>query len=198
VPDKRVDSSFTRHCLVKLPSSIITLHLTACSLSKKVHVTHDAAGAGEALIAAARDNACQDTSSRNTEGEPLPAEPPPIGADGVVSTDVAAVPTGPPKATIFLRVVNGKDMPKMDFLTGKVDPFVTVTIGGEGKVKTRHIEAELDPVWNEDFTFQIDEDSTKSMDLTVLDWNLTKYTEIGIVIIPIKEIREGKSFKYKV
>jgi hypothetical protein len=132
------------------------------------------------------------------EGEPLPAEPPPIGADGVVSRDVAAVPTGPPKATIFLKVVNGKDMPKMDFLTGKADPYVSVTIGGEGKDKTRHIEAELDPVWNEDLTFQIDADSTKSMELAVKDYNLTKNTDIGEVIIPIKEIREGKSFKNKV
>jgi hypothetical protein len=39
LPDTRV--CLTRHCLVKLPSSI-ALHLTASSCTKKGHVTHDA------------------------------------------------------------------------------------------------------------------------------------------------------------
>ena len=38
----------------------------------------------------------------------------------------AAVPVGPPKASLFLRVIKANDLPKMDFVTGKADPYVPV------------------------------------------------------------------------
>ena len=43
-------------------------------------------------------------------------------------------------------------MPKMDFMTGKADPYVTVTINGVGNDKTRVIDANLDPECNQDIT----------------------------------------------
>ena len=41
LPDARADSCLTRHCLVKLPSSI-AIHLTTSSHPKEGHVTHNA------------------------------------------------------------------------------------------------------------------------------------------------------------
>ncbi len=74
------------------------------------------------------------------EGQPIPVEPLPMtGVDSDVLTGAlnSAVPVGPPKASLFLRVIKPNDLPKMDFVTGKADPYVSVKINGE-VIRRRH------------------------------------------------------------
>ena len=90
------------------------------------------------------------------EGADMPAEPPAMtgGDNDVVSRDLDAPVVGPPLNTLFVRVVQANDLPKMDW-TGASDPYVTITLSGEGKDKTRVIDACLDPVFGEDFLWQV-------------------------------------------
>jgi hypothetical protein len=132
------------------------------------------------------------------EGDPIPAEPTPLGPDGVVSRNINDVPVRV-KATIFLRVIKAEHLPKMDFMTGKADPYVTVTINGVGNDKTRVIDANLDPEWNEDITpLQPEQDSTKSLELTIKDYNISGNRYMGQVVIPIKDIRVAKNISNQV
>ena len=61
-------------------------------------------------------------------------------------------------------VIKANDLPKMDFVTGKADPYVSVKLNADvdGKEKTRTIEANLDPQWDEDFLYQVEENSVWS------------------------------------
>lgn len=40
-------------------------------------------------------------------------------------------------------------------ITGKSDPYVVLRFGGQS-LKTKYIEQDLNPVWNEVFTFDVD------------------------------------------
>ena len=126
------------------------------------------------------------------EGAPIPPEPTPIGASGVVSKGLEEF-SAVPKASIFLTVIKAEHMPKMDYMSGKADPLVIVTINGEGKDKTSCKEANLDPEWNEDFKLQVEQDSTKNLELTIQDYNMTGNSYMGEVVIPIQKIRDAKN-----
>ncbi len=135
------------------------------------------------------------------EGQPIPVEPLPMnGVDSdVLTRDLnSAVPVGPPKASLFLRVIKANDLPKMDFVTGKADPYVSVKLNGEGKEKTRTIEANLDPQWDEDFLYQMEQNSTQTLELTIKDYNMSVNAYMGEVKVPIKGIRDAKNIKAKV
>jgi Ca2+-dependent lipid-binding protein len=54
----------------------------------------------------------------------------------------------------------------MDF-TGKADPYVILQIGRE-KHQTNYVKQELNPVWNEIFTFDI-ETGKELLEVTVYD-----------------------------
>mmetsp|Transcript_20195 Transcript_20195/g.47099 ORF Transcript_20195/g.47099 Transcript_20195/m.47099 type:complete len:852 (-) Transcript_20195:156-2711(-) len=62
---------------------------------------------------------------------------------------------------------------------GKSDPYVVVTVG-EMKQKTKYINDNLDPVWNEEFTFTVDKDVVH-VKFKVYDKGMTKDTLMGEV-----------------
>lgn len=153
---------------------------------------------------------CRDGSGRTSllyltiqyveEGQGLPAEPPAMtgGAGDVVSRDVLdEVSAGPPQASLFVKVIKANDLQKMDW-TGAADPYVTITLSGEGKDKTRVMDKNLDPVFEEDFHWQMDKDSTKVLQLTIKDDNkVGTNTFMGIVEIPAQDVRTAKSISNK-
>ncbi len=133
-------------------------------------------------------------------GEPLPTEPRNMtGGDGdVVSRDLDAAPAPPTTASLFVRVVQANDLQKMDW-TGSSDPYVSVTMSGEGKEKTRVMDKCLDPVWNEDFLYQVDPDSTKILQLVIKDDDQGRVNEyMGQVEVPLQEIKAAKTMSKKV
>lgn len=56
-------------------------------------------------------------------------------------------------AVLQVRVIEGRDLMPMD-MTGKSDPYVVLQLGKE-TFKTRYIAQDLNPVWNEVFTFDV-------------------------------------------
>eukprot|EP00408_Alexandrium_pacificum_P013729 CAMPEP_0171236122 /NCGR_PEP_ID=MMETSP0790-20130122/42291_1 /TAXON_ID=2925 /ORGANISM="Alexandrium catenella, Strain OF101" /LENGTH=124 /DNA_ID=CAMNT_0011702439 /DNA_START=90 /DNA_END=461 /DNA_ORIENTATION=+ len=54
-----------------------------------------------------------------------------------------------------VHVVNGMDLPNMDFLD-KTDAYVKVSMGGTEVLKTKVIDNNLNPVWNERASFKWD------------------------------------------
>jgi Ca2+-dependent lipid-binding protein len=56
-------------------------------------------------------------------------------------------------SVLQIRVVEGRDLMPMD-ITGKSDPYVVMQLGKE-TFKTKYIAQELNPVWNEIFTFDV-------------------------------------------
>lgn len=126
------------------------------------------------------------------EGGAIPAEPPAMtGGEGdVVSRSLDAPVAAPPMNTLFVRVIQANDLPKCDW-TGSSDPYVSITMSGEGKDKTRVVDANLDPVFGEDFLWQVEGDSAKVLQLTIKDEDKgPKPNEfMGIVEIPVSEIK---------
>jgi len=57
-------------------------------------------------------------------------------------------------ATLSVRVVEARDVMPMD-INGKSDPYVILRFANQ-QVKTNFIKNELNPVWNEIFTFDVD------------------------------------------
>ena len=67
-----------------------------------------------------------------------------------------------------VEVIEAKDLRATDL--GKCDPYVTLEIDGvEEKQETQVINNELNPTWNETFTFDITDINTTKLKITVLD-----------------------------
>lgn len=54
-----------------------------------------------------------------------------------------------------VRVVEARDLMPMD-LNGKSDPYVVLKFGARQSQKTNYINSDLNPVWNEVFTFDVE------------------------------------------
>ena len=61
-------------------------------------------------------------------------------------------------ASISVRVVEARDLTPMDF-SGKADPYCVLNFGERGQPKqqqkTNFVKQELNPVWNEVFSFDV-------------------------------------------
>lgn len=57
-------------------------------------------------------------------------------------------------AAVSVRVVEARNLIPMD-MNGKSDPYVVLTMGSQTH-KTNFITGELNPVWNEVFTFDVE------------------------------------------
>ena len=68
-----------------------------------------------------------------------------------------------------IAVIEAKDL-RMSDLNGKADPYVTIRVdGAEGEQQTKVIEKSLNPVWNEEFNFEIADLSAANITFTVMD-----------------------------
>ena len=71
-------------------------------------------------------------------------------------------------AILQVRVVEGRDIMPMD-ITGKSDPYVVMQLGKE-TFKTKYIKQELNPVWNEIFSFDVTT-GREILDIKVFDFD---------------------------
>lgn len=55
-------------------------------------------------------------------------------------------------------MIEARDIPKMDVLTGSADPFVVLHLGDK-ESKTRVVKHSLTPVWDEEFSFPLELES---------------------------------------
>ena len=131
--------------------------------------------------------------------------PPPNPADmtggagdaDVVSRDLSSAPAAAPKASLFLRVIQGNNFKAMDW-GGNTDGYVSITMDGKatGKDKTRAVTS-LDPVWNEDFFFSPEPDSNGVLCLKVKDEDVGINETMGQVDLKLADIRAAKEITKK-
>lgn len=57
-------------------------------------------------------------------------------------------------AILSVRIIEARDLTPMD-ITGKADPYCLLKFGGQQQ-KSNYIKQELNPVWNEVFTFDVE------------------------------------------
>jgi len=70
-------------------------------------------------------------------------------------------------AILTVRVVEARDLMPMD-LNGKSDPYVVLKLGSMQTQRTNYVNSELNPVWNEVFTFDVDT-GKELLELSVFD-----------------------------
>lgn len=81
-----------------------------------------------------------------------------------------------------MTVVKASDLKNME-LIGKSDPYVVVHIRPLFKVKTKTVEDNLNPVWNE--TFELIAEDKETQSLTVEVWICSIHPSIFICLFSV-------------
>jgi len=93
---------------------------------------------------------------------------------------------------LLVEVISARDLLAKDRRTGSSDPFCEVSLGDE-TYKTEIVSRDLNPVWNEEFYFEVENES-QELNVAIWDWNLIGSSEfLGMVAVPLKEVLDGIS-----
>ncbi|CAA3024815.1 synaptotagmin-5 [Olea europaea subsp. europaea] len=112
----------------------------------------------------------------------------PIGGIPVDTSELELKPQGNLTVTV-LRANNLKNKE----LIGKSDPYVVVYIRPLFKVKTKVIDNNLNPVWNETFELIAEDKETQSLIVEVFDEDVGQDERLGIAKLPLIELEAEKS-----
>ncbi|XP_057805621.1 calcium-dependent lipid-binding protein-like [Salvia miltiorrhiza] len=112
----------------------------------------------------------------------------PIGGMPVDTSDLELKPVG--KATV--TVVKATELKNMELL-GKSDPYVALHIRPLFKVKTKVIDNNLNPVWNETFELIAEDKETQSLIFEVFDEDIGDDKRLGVAKLPLIELEAGRS-----
>uniref|UniRef100_A0A7N0SZ91 Uncharacterized protein n=1 Tax=Kalanchoe fedtschenkoi TaxID=63787 RepID=A0A7N0SZ91_KALFE len=104
----------------------------------------------------------------------------PIGGIPVDMSDLELKPQG----NLTVTVVKANDLKNME-LIGKSDPYAVVYIRPLFKVKTKVVENNLNPVWNQTFELIAEDKETQSLVLEVYDQDIGQDKRLGIVKLPL-------------
>ncbi|XP_058210725.1 calcium-dependent lipid-binding protein [Rhododendron vialii] len=107
----------------------------------------------------------------------------PIGGIPVDTSELELKPQG----KLTLTVVKANDLKNMEMI-GKSDPYVVVHIQILFKVKTKVIENNLNPVWNQTFELIAEDKETQSLILEVFDKDIGQDKRLGIAKVPLIEL----------
>lgn len=107
----------------------------------------------------------------------------PIGGIPVDLSDLELKPQG----MLTVTIVQANDLKNMEFI-GKSDPYVVVYIRPLFKVKTKVIDDNLNPVWNETFELIVEDKETQSLILEVYDKDVGQDKQLGITKIRLIEL----------
>ncbi|KAL2492087.1 Calcium-dependent lipid-binding (CaLB domain) family protein [Abeliophyllum distichum] len=107
----------------------------------------------------------------------------PIGGIPVDTSELELKPQG--KLTV--TVVRANDLKNKE-LIGKSDPYVVVYVGPMFKVKTKVIEDNLNPVWNQTFELIAEDKETQSLIFEVFDQDIGQDKRLGIAKLPLIEL----------
>ncbi|KAL1543460.1 calcium-dependent lipid-binding protein-like [Salvia divinorum] len=107
----------------------------------------------------------------------------PIGGIPVDTSELELKPVGLLKVTI----VKANDLKNME-LIGKSDPYVTVHIRPLFKVKTKVVNNNLNPTWNQTFNLIAEDKETQSLILEVFDQDIGQDKRLGIAKMPLIEL----------
>ncbi|KAH6789525.1 Calcium-dependent lipid-binding family protein [Perilla frutescens var. frutescens] len=112
----------------------------------------------------------------------------PIGGIPVDTSELELKPVGLLKVTI----VRANDLKNME-LIGKSDPYVVVHIRPLFKVKTKVVDNNLNPVWNQSFDLIAEDKETQSLTIEVFDKDIGQDKRLGIAKLPLIELEAETS-----
>uniref|UniRef100_A0A7N0V7T7 C2 domain-containing protein n=1 Tax=Kalanchoe fedtschenkoi TaxID=63787 RepID=A0A7N0V7T7_KALFE len=104
----------------------------------------------------------------------------PIGGGPVDTSDLELKPQG----SLTVTVVKANDLKNIEMI-GKSDPYVVVYIRPLFKVKTKVVENDLNPVWNQTFELIAEDKETQSIILEVYDQDMGDDKRLGVVKLPL-------------
>ncbi|XP_039047937.1 synaptotagmin-5-like isoform X2 [Hibiscus syriacus] len=107
----------------------------------------------------------------------------PIGGIPVDTSELELKPEG--KLTVTVAKAN--DLKNMEMI-GKSDPYVVVHIRPLFKVKTKVIENNLHPVWNETFELIVEDRETQALTVEVFDQDIGQDKRLGIAKFRLIEL----------
>ncbi|KAL8130617.1 hypothetical protein V2J09_019772 [Rumex salicifolius] len=98
--------------------------------------------------------------------------------------------TKKPVGILHVKVVRALKLLKMDLL-GASDPYVKLNLSG-GKLPTKKTTIKmrtLNPEWNEDFKFIVNDPETQSLQLQVYDWDkVGGHDRLGVQVVPLGQL----------
>lgn len=107
----------------------------------------------------------------------------PIGGIPIDTSELELKPQG----KLTLTVVKANDLKNMEMI-GKSDPYVVVHIRPLFKVKTKVVDNNLNPVWNQTFELIVEDKETQTLILEVFDKDIGQDKRLGITKLPMKEL----------
>nr|KYP64261.1 Extended synaptotagmin-2 [Cajanus cajan] len=107
----------------------------------------------------------------------------PLGGIPVDTSELELKPQG----TLRVNIIKANDLKNMEMI-GKSDPYVVLHIRPLFKVKTKVIDNNLNPVWNEVFDLIAEDKETQSLVLEVLDKDIGQDKRLGIVKLPLNDL----------
>ncbi|KAK9273341.1 hypothetical protein L1049_018150 [Liquidambar formosana] len=116
----------------------------------------------------------------------------PIGGVPVDTSELELKPQG--KVTV--TVVKANDLKNMEMI-GKSDPYVVLYIRPLFKVKTKVVDNNLNPVWNQPFELIAEDKETQSLILEVFDEDIGQDKRLGIAKLPLIELEPETLKEYE-
>ncbi|GLU00512.1 hypothetical protein SLE2022_178760 [Rubroshorea leprosula] len=111
----------------------------------------------------------------------------PLGGIPVDTSELELKPQG--KLTV--TVVKGNELKNMEMI-GKSDPYAVVHIRPLFKVKTKVIDNNLNPVWNQTFELIAEDKETQSLTVEVFDQDIGQDKKLGIAKLPLIDMEPEK------
>ncbi|CAI8613043.1 unnamed protein product [Vicia faba] len=104
----------------------------------------------------------------------------PLGGVPVDTSELELKPQGMLRVT----VIKANDLKNKEMI-GKSDPYTVVYIRPLFKVKTKVIDNNLNPIWNEEFDLIAEDKETQSLTLEVFDKDIGQDKRLGIAKLPL-------------
>lgn len=116
----------------------------------------------------------------------------PIGGIPVDISDLELKPQG----KLTLTVVKANNLKNMEMI-GKSDPYTVVHIRPLFKVKTKVVDNNLNPVWNQTFELIAEDKETQSLIVEVFDEDIGQDKRLGIAKLPLIELEAETAKEYE-
>ncbi|XP_039061455.1 synaptotagmin-4-like [Hibiscus syriacus] len=111
----------------------------------------------------------------------------PMGGPVVDTSELELKPEGMLKVT----VVKANDLKNKEVI-GKSDPYVVVHVRPRFKFKTKVVDNNLNPVWNETFELIAEDRETQSLTVEVFDEDIGQDRRLGIAKLRLSELEPEK------
>ncbi|KAF2592513.1 hypothetical protein F2Q70_00044195 [Brassica cretica] len=95
-----------------------------------------------------------------------------------------------PQGKLIVTVVKATNLKNKE-LIGKSDPYATIHIRPVFKYKTKAIENNLNPVWDQTFELIAEDKETQSLTIEVFDKDVGQDERLGLVKLPLSSLEVG-------